>query len=184
MGNGDDEEAVAVVGQTSQGVVPGGESSEETEESTSLLDATVGDTGIVVVDVSNTQQEEGQIQGEEQGEEGNSGAEGAEDQDGGEDEPAHQEETHGVCERDGPKTRLDFEATRGQNNGKREPETAVRGESSGTEGVTNGHFPGISLVDASFHDSGDFQKQHTTCRQAAGPDHRNRKQDRKRCWDG
>lgn len=94
VGNGDDEEAVAVVGKTSQGVVPGGKSCQETEETTCLLDLGVGVAGTIVVKVAETQEEEGQIQSEEQDEESNGGAEGAEDQNGGEDEPAKQEKTH------------------------------------------------------------------------------------------
>lgn len=71
VGNGHDEEAVAVIGKTSQSVVPGGESSQETEETTSHLDLLVRVTLSIVVEVGNTQQQEGQIQGEEQGEECN-----------------------------------------------------------------------------------------------------------------
>lgn len=87
VSNRDDEEAVAVVGKTGESVVPGGESGQETEETTGHLDGLVGLTRGVTLDVANTEQEESQVQEEEQEEEGDSGAEGAEEQDGGEDEP-------------------------------------------------------------------------------------------------
>lgn len=84
--DGKDEEAVAVVGDTSKSVVPGGESSQETEETTSLGDLGVGG-GTSSLQVGNTEQEEGQVQEEEEREEGDSGLQGAEEQDSGEDEP-------------------------------------------------------------------------------------------------
>lgn len=36
---------------------------------------------------------------------------------------------------------LDLEATRGEDNADRDPETTVRGQSSGTKSVANSHFP-------------------------------------------
>lgn len=88
MSNRDDEEAVAVVGQTGEGVVPGGEGGEETEETTSHKHGLVGLVLGVTLDVSDTEHEEAQVEEEEQREEGDGGAEGAEEQDGGEDEPS------------------------------------------------------------------------------------------------
>lgn len=87
MGDGDDEEAVAGVGDTGQGVVPGGEGGQETEETAGLLDLEVGET-VLGEQVGDTQEQEGQIQEEEQQEEGDGRLEGAQDQDEGEDEPA------------------------------------------------------------------------------------------------
>ena len=55
MSHRDDEEAVAGVGNTSQGVVPGGESSQKTEEATCLLDVGVGRM-VVSLQVGNAQQ--------------------------------------------------------------------------------------------------------------------------------
>lgn len=149
MGNGDDEEAVAVISQTSQGVVPGRESSEEAEETTSLGDG--GGRGAIGADqVRNTQQQEGHVQEEEQQEEGNGRAEGAEEQDGGEDEPAHQEQTHRVIEEVGTAIRLErthnLKAARSQDDSESDPETTVRGQSSGTESVTDSHFPGAKRI--------------------------------------
>lgn len=83
-----DEEAVAVVGQTGKSVVPGSEGGHETEETTSHEDRLVGGTGLVTLDVTDTEQQEGQVQEEEEGEEGNSGTESAEEQDSGKDEPS------------------------------------------------------------------------------------------------
>lgn len=88
MSNRYDEEAVAVVGQTGEGVVPGGERGQETEETTGHEDGLVGLVVGVPLDVTDTEQEEAQVEEEEQQEEGDGGAEGAEEQDGGEDEPA------------------------------------------------------------------------------------------------
>lgn len=88
VSNGDDEEAVASIGNTSEGIVPGGESSQETEETTSLLNVSVGVAISTALQVGNTEQEESQVQGEEQQEEGDGGLESAEEHDGGEDEPA------------------------------------------------------------------------------------------------
>jgi len=90
VSNRDDEEAVAVVGQTGKGVVPGGEGGEETEETTCHEHGLVGLVLGVTLDVTDTEQEEGKVKEEEQQEEGDSGAEGAEEQDGGEDKPALQ----------------------------------------------------------------------------------------------
>lgn len=84
----DDEEAVASIGDTSEGIIPCRESSQETEETTGLLDVGVGVAVRTALQVGNTEQEEGQVQGEEQQEEGDGGLEGAEQHDGSEDEPA------------------------------------------------------------------------------------------------
>jgi hypothetical protein len=147
VGNGDDEEAVAVISQTSQGVVPSGERSQETEETTSLDDGR-GRGAIGTDQVANTQQQEGQVEEEEQQEEGNGRAEGAEEQDGGEDEPAHQEQTHRIIEEVGTAIRLerrhDLEAARSQDDSESDPETTIRRQSSGTESVSDSHFPHTS----------------------------------------
>lgn len=145
VSNRDDEEAVAVISQTSEGIVPSGERSQEAEETTSLDDGSGG--GAVGADqVADTQQQEGQIQEEEQQEEGNGRAEGAEEQDGGEDEPAHEEQTHRVIEEVTTAILLErghnLEAARSQDDSESDPETTVRGQSSGTESVSDSHFPG------------------------------------------
>lgn len=84
----DDEEAVAVIGQTCEGVVPGGESAQKTEEAAGLDDGRVGFVVGVALDVSDTEQKEGYVEGEKDGEEGHGGLEGTEEQDGRKDEPA------------------------------------------------------------------------------------------------
>ena len=89
VSNRHDEEAVAVVGQTGKGVVPGGESGQKTEETTGHEDGLVGLTSRrVTLDVTDTEQQEGQVQEEEEGEEGHGGTESTEEQDSGEDEPS------------------------------------------------------------------------------------------------
>lgn len=115
MSNGDDEEAVAGIGDTGKGIVPGQESSEKGKEAAGLDDAG-GGRAISANKVTNTEQEEGHVQSEEEGEESHGGAEGTDQQDEGEDEPAllmsvffyslrksgrekyHQEETERVVE--------------------------------------------------------------------------------------
>lgn len=164
MSNRDDEEAVAVVGQTGEGVVPGGEGGEETEETTGHEHGLVGLVLGVTLDVSDTEQEEAQVEEEEQQEEGDGGAEGAEEQDGGENEPSlrllasklhkgkimggktHQQvQTERVVPHGSATGFLqrthNLETTRSQDNGEREPETTVRRKSGRTKGVTDSHFP-------------------------------------------
>lgn len=93
--------------------------------------------------MSDSKEEEGEIEGEEEQEEGDGGAESADQEDGGEDEPAGKVETNGVVEVVLVLVRIaDGEAAGGQDDGEGEPETTVGGESSGTKGVADGHFPG------------------------------------------
>lgn len=87
VSNRDDEEAVAGVGNTGQGIVPGQESSEKGKEAACLDDAS-GGRAISANKVANTEQEESHVQGEEEREESHGRAEGADQQDEGEDEPA------------------------------------------------------------------------------------------------
>ena len=163
MSNRHDEEAVAAVGNTGQGVVPSGECSQETEETTCLDDGGVGLASGVPLQVTNTKQQEGQVQEQEEAEEGDSGSQSAEQQDGGKDEPAlrrivsamlilpaidqayQQVQSHRVVKHGGAtggfNRRLDLEPTGGQDDSESEPETTVGGESSSTESVTDSHFP-------------------------------------------
>ena len=165
MGDGDDEEAVGVVGDTGEGVVPGGEGGEQAEEAAGLDDGRVGLALGVAVDVADTEQQEGQVEEEEEQEEGHGGAQGAEEQDRGEDEPAldklvsgkrevsggggayEEEQAEGVIEHGGAAGFFDgrgnLESTGGQDDGKGQPEAAVRGQGGGTKGVADGHFPVI-----------------------------------------
>lgn len=78
---------VAVVRNTSQRVVPGQESSQETKEATSLDDGWVGLALGVPVEVTDAEQEESKIEGEEEQEEGDCRPERADEEDGSEDEP-------------------------------------------------------------------------------------------------
>lgn len=176
VSNGDNEEAVASVGDTGEGIVPGGEGSQETEQTTSLLDIGIGGTISTLLQVSDTEQEEGQVQEEEQQEEGDGRFEGANQHDGGKDEPTlwevsdrdrgssrlrvdaiwkgltyHQEQTEGIVEFGGvcgQQFVFDLKSTGGQNNGEGEPEATVRGQSSCTKSVTDSHFPANATVSA------------------------------------
>ena len=69
----------------------------------------------------------------------------------------------------------DVETTGSEDNRKGQPETTVGGEGSSTESVTNSHFPAMVSLTRYMQES---KRQHTTCQQATGRDHRNRKQDR------
>lgn len=88
VSDGDDEEAVAGVGDTGKGVVPGSESGQETEQTTCLLNLGVGHVAGATLEVTNAEQQEGQVQEEEEQEECDGRFEGAEEHDGGEDEPS------------------------------------------------------------------------------------------------
>lgn len=65
VSNGDDEEAVAVISQTSEGVVPSGEGSQEAEETTSH-DEVVGGGSVGADQVADTEHQVGDVQEEEQ----------------------------------------------------------------------------------------------------------------------
>lgn len=162
VGHGNDEEAVAGVGDTGQGIVPRQERGKETEETSSLDDLLVG-RAIVVQEIAQSEHQEGKVQEEEQQEEGDRRLQGAQQQDGGEDEPTleksaagrrsdqghgtthHEEQAKGVAEHRWIVARgqgsLDLESTGGEHNADCDPETAVRGQSSGTKGVSNRHLP-------------------------------------------
>jgi hypothetical protein len=65
VGNRKNEEAVAVVCNTSESVVPCRECCQKTEETTSLDDGRVWLALRVAVEVTNTEQQEGKVQEEE-----------------------------------------------------------------------------------------------------------------------
>jgi hypothetical protein len=143
VGDREDEEAVAAVGNTSKGVVPSSKGSQQTEEATGLDHGRVRCASTVALEVTNTEEQESQVQEEEQQEEGHGGSQGAEEQDCGENEPAlkliisanssgahndfarqtyHQEQServveHGLVAVRGGKAFLDFETTRSEDNG-------------------------------------------------------------------
>lgn len=86
--HGRDKEAVAVIGDTSPGIVPREESPENGEEATRLLEASVGQFHLVTDEVGNTKEDEGDVDKEEQQEEGQCGAESEVGDHSGEDDPA------------------------------------------------------------------------------------------------
>lgn len=87
MDDRDNEEAVAVVGHTGEGVVPRGEGRQETEKTTSFDDGRVGLALGVAVHVTNTKQQEGDVKEKEDRTEGHGRLESAEEQQRGEDKP-------------------------------------------------------------------------------------------------
>lgn len=135
------EEYEPAVSNTSKSIVPRQKRSKHTKHTTRLLQVDSRSRGAIVGSVLCAKQEqEGQVQGEEEREEHDGGAQGAKQQDGGEDEPARQEEADGAVDVGAFVGVRDAEAG-GEDQGVGDPETAVGREGSGTEGVTNGHFP-------------------------------------------
>jgi hypothetical protein len=84
----DDEEAVASVGNTSEGVVPGSKGSKETKQTTGLLDWEVDLALGIALQVGDAEEQESQVQEEEEQEESDGRLERAEQHDGGENEPS------------------------------------------------------------------------------------------------
>lgn len=144
VSNWDDEEGVAGVGDTSKSVVPSGEGSQETKDTTSLDETGMSVLGVVEDEVADREEEEGHVEEEEEQEEGDGRAQGADQQDGGEDKPSGQEETDSVLKVSCLVCCSNLEATWSVDDGVREPETTVRGQSSSTKGVTDGHLPHTS----------------------------------------
>jgi len=139
------EEGVGLLGDTGVGVVPGEEGSEETKDTTSLDEAGVGDTGghVWADEMPESEEEEGEIEGEEEREEGDGGLHGAEEEDKGEDEPAHEVEAKDILEFSWRVGVWDTEGG-GVDDGPRDPEATVGGESGGSKGVAASHFPHTS----------------------------------------
>lgn len=147
MGDGEDEEAVAVVRNTGEGVIPSCKCRQETEEATGLDDGGVGLALGVTVEITNTEEQEGEVQEEEQQEEGYGGPQGAEQQDSGEDEPSKEEQSKRVIElwcTSASESVRNLKSTWGQDDGESKPETTIRRQSGGTKGISNGHFPHAS----------------------------------------
>lgn len=162
MGDGEDEEAVAIVRNTGEGVIPSCKCRQETEEATGLDDGGVGLALGVTVEITNTEEQEGEVQEEEQQEEGYGGPQGAEQQDSGEDEPSlvtvstrliqssalqtyKEEQSKRVIElwcTGASESVRNLKSTWGQDDGESKPETTIRRQSGGTKGISNGHFPG------------------------------------------
>ena len=85
--NGNDEEAVGGIGNTSKGVVPGQESCKDAESTSGTSEANVR-RAVLEDKVGAAQHQEGQVQCEKQEEEGHSRLECADEEKEGEDEPA------------------------------------------------------------------------------------------------
>lgn len=87
VSNRDNEEAVAGIRNTGQGIVPREEGSQQSKEATRLHDRGVG-SSTVMPEVADSQQQEGQIQREEKREERHGGLQGAQQEHEGENKPA------------------------------------------------------------------------------------------------
>lgn len=160
----DNEEAVGCVGNTGQGIVPGHESCNDAKGTSGPSETGVR-RAIFQDQVRTSQEEECQVQGEEEEEEGDGGLQGADKEEEGEDEPAlkisqvrgeikldvyrsvtyHQIKSERVEQGFGVLSGLDgffnLEPSRSENDGEGDPETTVGGQSGSTKGVANSHFP-------------------------------------------
>lgn len=85
--NRDNEETVAGVRHTGEGIVPRGKRGQQTEETTSHDNGRIGLAFSVAVLVANSEQQEGDVQEKEDRKEGHSGLQGTEEQHCGKDEP-------------------------------------------------------------------------------------------------
>lgn len=150
--DGDKEERVAAIGNTGKGIVPSQKGSEHSEGAASLNEPDRSSHSSIVISVGAAgEHEKGEVECEEQHEEHDGGAQCAQKQDGGEDKPARQEETDCRLAHfriDGQSCWCLVRATFAedipigrQQNAVGDPETSVRGERGGTEGVANSHFP-------------------------------------------
>jgi len=125
--DGNDEEAVRVVRNTSQGIVPGEEGSKEAKVTTGLDARGVWFTA-TVVKVANSEKEESQIKREEEREEGQSRSQGTDEEEEGENEPSHKVKAERVQERGHAERfeiRGDLEASGSEDDSEGEPESAV-----------------------------------------------------------
>ena len=88
MCHGNNKEAITLIQQPRQRIVPCRERGHQGEEAASLDDWGVGHPGCVGAEVSNSEEQKSEVEEEEKAEKGDGGAEGAEDEKEGEDEPA------------------------------------------------------------------------------------------------
>lgn len=98
MEDADGHEGVALVADTSIGVVPGEECSQETKDTAGLLQAKVSGSGhsTRVCEMGAGEEEEADVEGEEEEEEHDGRLHGAKEEDEGEDEPAHEVEAKSI----------------------------------------------------------------------------------------
>jgi hypothetical protein len=92
-------------------------------------------------ELSNTEEEEGDPEEEEHGAEGDGRLVGGDEHDEGEGEPGHQVDSKSIVELIGRGVSGEDTGRWPEDEGKREPETAIGRESSGTEGVTGRELP-------------------------------------------
>lgn len=87
MGNRDGEEAVAALEETGHGVPPSDEGGDETEDTSGLDGSSVSVTSSVLLEVADGEEEEGDVEEDKEGAEGDSRLEGAETEEESKDEP-------------------------------------------------------------------------------------------------
>ena len=143
--DGQFEEAVGAIQNAGQSAPPGQEGSNASNNTGSLVDVVVIFT-LGELEIRVGHKNEGDINTQEKGKEGNSGSQGADQHDGSEDEPADNVQANSVVKLSSINTisSEDTEEVVGEHNGITEPETSIRSQGGGTEGVTNSHFPHTS----------------------------------------
>lgn len=87
MHDGNSEEAVRALEETSKSVPPSNECSDNAEGTTGLDDGNVGGAVRVLLEMADSEKEEGDVEENEERAEGDSGLESAESEEEGEDEP-------------------------------------------------------------------------------------------------
>jgi len=156
MRDGDDEERVTRISDTSKGIIPRQERRKNTKIPTCLDQGSVSLTLGIGVQISKEQAQESQVEREEQHEECDGRAKRAEQQDKRKDEPAGEEISEcvvevvnavagcGSCSVCGSVGFYDLESAWCEDDGEGKPETAVGRESCGAESVSYSHFPHAS----------------------------------------
>lgn len=79
---------IRIIRNARQRVIPRRKRRQQTKEASRLDDRGIGLARRVPMQVSDAEEQKGEVEGEEEGKKGDGGAEGAEEDDGGEDEPA------------------------------------------------------------------------------------------------
>lgn len=134
--NGEGEQGVLLGQELGGASVVSDESGGNTESATSLCDRGVFGK------LANKEEEEGQVEKEEEGDQGNVNSQGTEEEDEGDDEPRSQEDCDGIMELFGGLGVSSSNAIVWVKEGRvGQPETAVRGESSGAKSVASRELP-------------------------------------------
>jgi hypothetical protein len=165
VADGEGEERVFLSQELSGAKVVSGKGGGDTDTTTSLVD------GCVPSELSGHEKEEGEIEKEEEGDQGHINPQGGQEEEEGDDEPGTQKDSESVGEFiEGFSVGITDTEAGNEDSGIGHPETAVRSESSCAESVASGEFPhpGGELgktTDETGHTDNDVADRDT-----AGPD--------------